>query len=173
MATALFISRDDLTNNTILDGNIDTSKFIQFIKIAQQIHLQNYLGTALYDSISDKIIANQLTGDYLLLVDKYLKPMLIHYAMVDYLPFASYQISNGGVYKHRSENSDSATPQEVDKMIDRHRQFAQFYTRRYLDYMFIIQTYIQSIIIMMLTACGQTILRTLQVGCYNVWTLRK
>ena len=55
--------------------------------------------------------------------------------MVDYLPFASYQISNGGVYKHRSENSDSATPQEVDKMIDRHRQFAQFYTRRYLDYM--------------------------------------
>ena len=68
MATALFISRDDLTNNTILDGNIDTSKFIQFIKIAQQIHLQNYLGTALYDSISDKIIANQLTGDYLLLV---------------------------------------------------------------------------------------------------------
>lgn len=135
MATALFISREDLTNNTIIDGNIDTSKFIQFIKIAQQIHIQNYLGTSLYDAISDKILNNQLTGDYKILVEDYLQSMLIHYAMVDYLPFASYQISNSGVYKHRSENSDTVSPQEIDKMIDRHRQFAQFYTRRYLDYM--------------------------------------
>ena len=37
MATALFIKREDLVRNSILDGNVDTSKFIQFIKIAQQI----------------------------------------------------------------------------------------------------------------------------------------
>ncbi|QDP66262.1 MAG: hypothetical protein Unbinned805contig1001_33 [Prokaryotic dsDNA virus sp.] len=135
MATALFISREDLTRNTIIDGNVDTNKFIQFIKIAQEIHLQNYLGTNLYDTISDKITNNQLTGVYLHLVNTYLKSMLIHYAMVDYLPFSAYQIANGGVYKHRSENSEVALPEEVDKMISRHRQFAQFYTRRFLDYM--------------------------------------
>ena len=48
MATALFISRTDLVKNSILDGNVDTDKFIQFIKIAQQIDIQNYLGTDLY-----------------------------------------------------------------------------------------------------------------------------
>ena len=135
MATALLISREDLTRNTIIDGNVDTQKFIQFIRIAQDIHIQNYLGTALYTALQDKIKNNQLTGDYLYLVDTYLKFMLIHFAMVDYLPFAAYQIANGGVYKHRSENSDTASPEEVDVMIDRHRQFAQFYTRRFLDYM--------------------------------------
>lgn len=135
MATALFISREDLTRNTIVAGNVDTQKFVQFIRIAQDIHIQNYLGTSLYNAIQEKIVAGNLTGDYLYLVDTYLKDMLVHYAMVDYLPFSAYQIQNSGVFKHRSENSDTATPQEVDSMIDRHRQFAQFYTRRFLDYM--------------------------------------
>ena len=45
MATALFINRTDLVKNSIIDGNVDTDKFIQFIKVAQQIDVQNILGT--------------------------------------------------------------------------------------------------------------------------------
>ena len=100
MATALFISRTDLIKNSILDGNVDTDKFIQFIKIAQQIDIQNYLGTDLYNKISADIIADNLTGNYLDLVNDYVQPMLIHYAMMQYLPFAAYQIKNGGICKH-------------------------------------------------------------------------
>ena len=55
--------------------------------------------------------------------------------MVDYIPFASYQIANGGVFKHVSENSESASKEEVDYLIDRHRSFAEFYTRRFIDFM--------------------------------------
>ena len=47
MATQLFINRTDLIRNSILDGNVDSDKFIQFIKIAQEIHIQNYMGTDL------------------------------------------------------------------------------------------------------------------------------
>ncbi len=43
MATVLFISRTDLVKNSIIDGNTDTDLFIQFIKIAQQIEIRNYL----------------------------------------------------------------------------------------------------------------------------------
>jgi len=135
MATALFITPTDLKQNSLIDGNVDVDKFIQFIKIAQQIHLQNYLGTALYDKISQDIIDQDLTGNYLTLVRDYLKDMLIHYAMVDYLPFAAYQVANGGVYKNVSENSESVTKDEVDTLIEKHRTFAQFYTRRFIDYM--------------------------------------
>ena len=135
MATALFITTNDLKRNTIVDGNVDIDKFIQFIKIAQEIHIQNYLGGALYNKISDDIIAGTLSGDYLALVQDYLKDMLIHFAMVDYLPFSAYQIANGGVFKHNSENSTNATKNEIDYLVDKHRDFAQFYTRRFLDYM--------------------------------------
>ena len=135
MATALFITRTDLVKNTILDGNVDTDKFLQYIKIAQQIYVRNYLGSKLYDKISNDIIADNLTGNYLSLVQDYIQPMLIHYAMMDYLPFAAYQIKNGGVYKHRSENSDTATKEEIDYLVQKERNMAEYYTTRFVEYM--------------------------------------
>ncbi len=138
MATALLISRTDLVKNTIVDGNVDTNKFIQFIRIAQEIHIQNYLGTSLLEAIQGKIIAGTLNDpanvDYKDLVNDYVKDMLIHYAMVDYIPFAAYQIQNKGVFKHTSENAEIPEKAELDFLIDKHRNFAQFFTRRFLDY---------------------------------------
>jgi hypothetical protein len=135
MAIALFINRTDLVKNSILDGNVDTDKFIQFIKISQQIDIQNYLGTKLYDKISSDILNNNLSGDYLNLVDNYIQPMLIHFSMMQYLPFAAYQIKNGGISKHTSENSESVSKDEVDYLVQKERNFAEYYTRRFLDYM--------------------------------------
>ncbi len=134
MATALFISRTDLVKNSILDGNVDTDKFIQFIKIAQQIDIQNYLGTDLYNKISADIVAGNLSGNYLSLVNDYVQPMLIHYAMMQYLPFAAYQIKNGGISKHTSENAESVSKEEVDYLVNKERNFAEYYTRRFIDY---------------------------------------
>ena len=130
-----FITREQLVKNTIIDGNVDTDKFLQFIKIAQEIHIQNYLGTQLYLKISNDVDNNTLTGDYLELVTDYIQPMLIHYAMVDYLPFAAYQIKNGGVFKHRSENSETPSKVEVDFLVQKYRDFAEYYTRRFVDFM--------------------------------------
>lgn len=135
MATTLFITQTDLKANTILNGNVDADLFMQFIKIAQQMHVQNYLGTQLYNSITTKINTSTLTGDYLDLVKDYVQPMLIHFAMVDYLPFANYQIRNGGVFKHRSENSESTTKDELDLLVQKHRTFADFYAKRFIDFM--------------------------------------
>tara|TARA_R110001592_G_C13021385_1_gene737588 strand:+ start:375 stop:878 length:504 start_codon:yes stop_codon:yes gene_type:complete len=135
MATALFIKRADLVKNTALSGNVDTDKFIQFIKLAQEIHIQNYLGTDLYDKISNHIIAGNLAGDYLSLVNEYIQPMLIHFAMAEYLPFAAYTISNGGVYKHSSENSTQPQKEEIDSLISKERDYAEYYTTRFIDYM--------------------------------------
>jgi hypothetical protein len=135
MATTLFITPNDLKQNTILNGNVDTDLFIQFIKIAQQMHVQNYLGTKLYDAITTKISTATLTGDYLDLTTDYIQPMLIHFAMVDYLPFANYQIRNGGVFKHKTENSESTSKDELDILVQKHRTFADFYAKRFVDYM--------------------------------------
>ena len=59
MATALFIKRADLVKNTALNANVDTDKFIQFIKIAQEITLE-IMCTDLYNKISADIIAGTL-----------------------------------------------------------------------------------------------------------------
>ena len=135
MAEALLITRDDLVRFTSVNGNVDTDKFIQYIKIAQDIHIQNYLGTELLNKIKADIIATTLSGDYETLVNTYIKPMLIHWAMVEYLPFAAYTIANKGVYKHSSENAENVAKVEVDFLLEKERKIAQHYTQRFIDYM--------------------------------------
>lgn len=135
MATALFITRTDLIRNSILDGNLDTDKFIQFVKIAQEIDVQNLLGSKLYDKISADIIAGTLTGNYLTLVNEYVQPILIWFAQVNYIPFSAYTISKGGVYKHLAENSQSVDKTEVDYLVAKAREYANYYSTRMVDYL--------------------------------------
>jgi hypothetical protein len=135
MAEALFITRDDIVKFTALNGNVDTDKFIQFVKIAQDIHIQNYLGTKLFQKLQADIVAGTLAGNYLSLVTTYVKPMLIHWGMVEYLPFAAYTIANKGVYKHSSENAENVDKNEVDYLLEKERNIAQHYTQRFIDYM--------------------------------------
>ena len=135
MAQALFISRDDIIKFTVLNGNIDTDKFIQFIKIAQDIHIQNYLGTRLFNRLNDDIVNDDLTEPYTTLLTTYIKPMLIHWAMVEFLPYAAYTVANKGVFKHNSENSSNVDKNEIDFLIAKERDVAQSYTNRFIDYM--------------------------------------
>ena len=135
MAEAILITRKDVIKFTAMNGNVDTDKFIQYVKIAQDIHIQNYIGTELLLSIQNKITNSTLTGYYLSLVTTYIKPMLIHWAMVEYLPFAAYTVANKGVFKHSSENAENVSKEEVDFLIEKERDTAQYYTDRFISYM--------------------------------------
>lgn len=140
MATALFITRTDLVRNSILDGNIDTDRFIQFVKIAQEIDVQNLLGTKLYDKISNDITSGAaggagLSGNYLTLVNEYVQPILIWFAQVNYIPFSAYTIAKGGVYKHQAENSQSVDKNEIDYLVSKAREYANYYSTRMVDYL--------------------------------------
>jgi hypothetical protein len=135
MAEALLITRDDLVRFTATNGNMDTDTFIQWIKVAQDIHIQQYTGTELLDKIKTDIVNNTLANPYLDLVETYLKPMLIHWAMVEFLPFQAYTIANKGIFKHSSENASNVDKNEVDFLIEKQRYLAQNYTERFIQYM--------------------------------------
>jgi hypothetical protein len=135
MAEALLITRDDLVRFTATNGNMDTDTFIQWIKVAQDIHIQQYTGTQLLDKIKADIVAGTLINPYLDLVETYLKPMLIHWAMVEFLPFQAYTIANKGIFKHSSENASNVDKNEVDFLVEKQRYLAQNYTERFIQYM--------------------------------------
>jgi len=136
---ALFISIDDLKKKSIIDGNVDSDKILQFVEVAQDTHIQNYLGGALYGKIQDLIVAAEINdvgnAVYKTLLTDYVKPMLIWYAQATYLPFSLFQLKNGGLYKHTSENADTVSKDELDYIIQRTRDNAEFYTKRFLDFM--------------------------------------
>jgi hypothetical protein len=137
MATQLFINRTDLVRNSIMDGNISTDKFIQFVKIAQEIDVQQIMGTDLYNGLSAAMpnIDDASNARWKTILDDYIVPMLIWYAQSNYYPFAAYQVKQGGVFKHTSENSISVDKNEVDFLVEKARTNAEWYSRRFIDFM--------------------------------------
>jgi len=135
MATALFITKDDLVRQTVLSGNLDFDKIVHFIKIAQDIHVHQLLGSRLYNKLQSDIIGGSLSRDYQTLIEEYIKPILTQYSFLEYLPFSQYTISNKGVFKHTSENSTQPSSEEIDKMKEVARDTAQQYARRMVDHL--------------------------------------
>ena len=72
---ALFITVKDLKAKSIISGNTDADKLIHFIEVAQDIHIQNYLGGKLYDKMQELIIDDEMdlpaNSDYKALRDTY------------------------------------------------------------------------------------------------------
>jgi len=134
MAESLLITTADIVKFTSMNGGVDVDKFVQYAKIAQDVHIQNYLGTKLFRKIQDDIEADTLIDPYLALVTDFVKPMLIHWTMVEYLPYAPYTIANGGVFLHSSENSEGITRGALSDLLEAQRNTAQGYTQRFLDF---------------------------------------
>ena len=144
MAKALFITTQDIKRYSVLSGNVDPDKFIYMVEIAQDTEVQNYLGTQLLEKIQDLILLGTINDPanvaYKTLLETYVKPMTIYWALTCYMPFAAFTVANGGVYKHTSESAETVSKDEVDYLVESYRSIAQFYTNNFIDFMVYNQT---------------------------------
>ena len=131
----LFVNEDKLKSSTAINYNVDTAFLLPFLKIAQDKHLQIILGTKLYDKLQAEITAGTLANPYKTLVDDYIQDAIIHYALVEALPFISFQIKNGSITQKNSENGTAATRQDVDYLVQKERDSAEFYGQRIVEYL--------------------------------------
>jgi hypothetical protein len=132
---SLFCNEDKLKSSTAINYNVDTAFLLPFLKIAQDKHLQVILGTDLYVKIETEITAGTLAGVYKTLVDDYVQDAIIHYALIEALPFISFQIKNGTVTQKNSENGTAASKEDLNWLIQKERDTAEFYGQRIVDYL--------------------------------------
>jgi hypothetical protein len=59
---ALFITINDLKRKSIIDGNVDADKLVQFIEVAQDTHIQNYLGGKLYTKLQTLVVSGDISN---------------------------------------------------------------------------------------------------------------
>jgi len=149
MAEKLFITQEDIKSNSIVSGSVDPDKFLQFAIIAQQIHIQNYLGTKLYDRLQNYINTNgsqngnfsgNTSDDDFVLLDKHVKPMTIYWTMVEYIKTGAFEITNKGVMRHTSETAELASIEDLEFLTAKYRDFAQYYTERFINFIIYNQT---------------------------------
>lgn len=132
---ALFVSRKDIVSKTPIGGTVDPDKLMQYIEIAQDLSIEPQLGTDLYNKLQNDIINDTLAGDYKDLLVNYIKPMLIHFAAAEFLAYASYNVSNGGIFRHSPENGQAVNREDVDYIVEKQRKTAKVYEDRFNDYM--------------------------------------
>lgn len=135
LSNVLLINRQDVMTWTGLDGNLDTDKLLPHVMTATDTSIQPLTGTDLLNKVRKDVKDDTLTGDYETLVLYYITPALVFYTMVDMIPFLSYQIQNGGIFLHQSENATTPTIEEMNQLIQHFRDKAQFYGKALSDYL--------------------------------------
>lgn len=135
MAFGLFINRNDIIKTTPLQGAIDADKLLPFIKTAQQKYIENLLGTVLYNKLQDDIESQTpFTGYYQTLMEDYVKPTLIWYSCVEYIPFSGTSFKSEGAVRHKSDQGEAAPKMELDYLAQKAQDNAEWYATRMQDY---------------------------------------
>ena len=139
MSYVLFISEAKLKDSTAINLNVDPQILLPYVLQAQRIYIETKLGTTLYEKLESLITAGTIgnVGNeaYKTLVDDYIQDALVHYAIVEALPFISYKIANGSITQKNSENGTAATKNDVDWLIRKQMDSAEFYGQRIIDYL--------------------------------------
>jgi hypothetical protein len=138
MAYALFINRNDIIKNSPLQGAIDADALLPFIRTAQDKYLKNLLGTVLFSYLQAQIVAgtvNNLSVYYQDLLDDHIKNTLIWYGCVEYIPFSSVQFKSNGAVKQKSDQGEAPTKGEVDYLLSKALNNADYYALRLQNYL--------------------------------------
>ena len=138
MAYALFINRNDIIKNTPLQGAIDADALLPFVRTAQDKYLKNLLGTVLFNYLQAQITANtfgSLSSYYQDLMDDHIKYTLLWYACVEYIPFSSVQFKSNGAVKQQSEQGIAPAKSEIDYLLNKALNNADYYALRLQNYL--------------------------------------
>jgi len=120
----------DLTKNTPLGGNIDVERYKFCIIDAQNSKLKELIGDTLYSKIETEYVADTLAGDYLELYNEFIYWIVIHQTAVEYLTIGSYQVSNGGIYKHTPANGTPVEKSDVEYLVNAQNTKVEMYVER-------------------------------------------
>jgi hypothetical protein len=138
MAYPLFITRNDIIKNTPLNGAIDADKLLPFVRTAQDKYMLNLLGTVLFYYIQERITANTistLNAYYQDLINDHIKPTLIWYSCVEYIPFSQISFKSEGAVKHMSDQSVAPSKTEIDYLLNKALNNADWYATRLQNYL--------------------------------------
>ena len=135
MDTVLLVSEQRMKQWTSLDNNIRIDILTPSILQAQDIYIQDTLGTAFYTRLKEGVVANDLTTDEAAFLKDYVGPCLIQYALYLVLPSLKYKMVEKGILNGTSEETQPTTLDEMMYLRDSAMDTAMFYNQRMLEFL--------------------------------------
>lgn len=134
MTKILLISEDYIKTNSGLNDNVWGNYLTPAIREAQDIKLQQILGTSLYESLLEKVkngaIRNEKFRQYKNLLDDFVQPYLMYQTISDLVPIIGVKLTNLGVVVSNDEHLTNLTQGERELVQTYYGQRAEFYGKR-------------------------------------------
>ena len=132
----LYISSTRLKKDSALGGSVSDDLIMPYILLAQDMHILPILGTDLDNKLKADIQAGSLTGVYKTLVETYLQPTLVQFAFTQLIPYLRLRfVNNAVVVMGATDQSSSATYDDLKPVMDTATDAGEFYRQRMIDYL--------------------------------------
>jgi len=135
MARGLFFDQTYFYEETEVDENTDWKLIRPSVWDAQELYIQDIIGSPLYSELKTQVVADTLTALNLTLVNDYIAPCLLKYVMTDAQVSLLYKFRNKSVLNDRSEFSNPIDFKEHRYLKDFYQMKAERYAEKIERYL--------------------------------------
>lgn len=139
MKKTYLISTKVLKEQSIINSNVDDSLLHNAIWEAQNIEIQQLLGSQLYNKIIELVdedeINNSEYADYKYLLDEYIQNVIVYAATQRAAVYIRIKVMNKSVTAQNSENSNPVDLSELQFLMDHVKNDMEFFSKRLQDYL--------------------------------------
>ena len=137
--TTTLTSPARVKTDTPLNDSVDDNLLYPAIVTAQERNCHPILGTDLFNKLKTLIVAGEV-GDpgnesYETLLNDYMVPMLVQYTFAELLPVLRLRFINNSVVAMGSEQSTTASYDELKPIMNSANDVGNFYKERAIDYL--------------------------------------
>lgn len=129
-----FITIEELKQTTF-NANLDNEYIAPALEEAQSIFLREIIGDLLYNSITNKIDEETLSGNYLTLVNQYIKPYLTYKVQSVIVIPLNNKTRNAGIINQYDQGFNTPTMKDVAYLAEHYDSRAEFYANRLTTYL--------------------------------------
>lgn len=130
-----FISPTYFKSNTTVDENVEDDIIVPFIVKAQDVYIQQALGSAFYTRLKEGVENNNLNVNEENLIRDYIQPTLVEWTLYELIPHLNYKFTNKAISQKSSEFSQPSALDEVKYLRQSVRDLAEFYLKRLIKYL--------------------------------------
>lgn len=138
MNNILLISENYLKENSNLNNNVFGKFLLPAIRDAQEMSLMPIIGEALFNKICRLIETGDINAEpyiaYKDLLDNKIRPYLLYKTLVDVTPQLNVKMANIGTVLANDEHIVNLSQGEVDLLINKYQEKADFYCKRLQDW---------------------------------------
>lgn len=130
MGNILFLTEQYIKDNTIIDPNVDMKVLRVAIVDAQEKYIHPLLGTALYEQLESQIDSGTVSTLNGTLLRDYVQKALKFWTLFQSVDVLTFKFTNKTVGKKNSENTESASLEEIARLMEKWRDDAEWWSER-------------------------------------------